>query len=248
MEKYKEKYKVVNTKVKPEVWRQLKRICAKKDLSIYDMLQMMCDCLVRYMDDRHNLTPELEQAMSVFEHMTGWKNAFNHCDPSTGKEVCETVVVCQDPKGKKTGHRVSMVRKPFMGQVEQTENIVQIYERMTEVLLPEIYRKLRMLAVDMDCNSIVDLMHLMIDSQTVRQLEDELRRDFEDANRAENGKAVEYGHRTRRKKHVSPDSISQQTIMFGDEDCEQAEREANDMPSIDWLEDNAGFSPHGGDW
>lgn len=203
----KDKYKVVATKVSPFVKNQIARLCKKKGLTEYEMLQMMCDCLVRYMDDRHNLTPELEQAMSIFEHMDGWKGAYNLADPTAEREVYEAVYITADGGGKRKGFRASMVRKPFMGVWEQTDNVVSIYERLTEILLPEMYRKLRRLAVDMDCNSIVDMLHTMIDSQTILELNKEYRKEFEDANRAENNKPLEYGRRTRRKKTYTPDTL-----------------------------------------
>ena len=127
----------ISTKVHPAVKEKLRRLCAKRGLTEYEMLQMVCDCIVRYMDDRHNLTPELEQAMSIFEHMVGWRNAYNLADPTIESEVQEAVYITSDGAHKKKGFRAHLVRKPFMGEWEQTDNVVQIFERMTEVLLPE---------------------------------------------------------------------------------------------------------------
>ena len=228
-------YLVIATKVKPEVKRQIGKLCKQKKLTEYGMLQMVCDCLVRYMDDQHNLSPELEQAMSVFEHMEGWKDALNLADPTVKKEICEAVYIQQDKEGKKKGFRCSMVTKPIMGEWTHTDNVVYIYERMTEVLLPEIYRKMRLLAAEMDCNSIVDLLHSMIDAQAVIQLNEGFRKEFEDADRATNGKPVAYGQRTRRKKHYDPDTMPEQRLRF-------------DERKDDGLEDDLGFRPHGGEW
>lgn len=214
----KEKYRVVATKVSASVKSQIARLCRRKGLTEYEILQMMCDCLVRYMDDRHNLDPQLEQVMSIFEHMEGWKDAYNLADPTADREVCEAIYVTADREGKHHGFRAHMVRKPFMGLWDQTDNVVTIYERMTEVLLPDIYNKLRLLSVDMNCNSIVNLLHTMIDTQTAIEMNNEYRRGFEDANRADNGKPYVYGQRTRRKKTYTPDTMPEQvSIAFTDE-------------------------------
>lgn len=243
-----ERFRVVATKVNAWVKAQLAKLCKKKGLTEYEMLQMMCDCLVRYMDDRHNLSPELEQAISIFEHMEGWKGQFNIADPTAQHEVCEAVYIMADKAGKRHGFRAMMVRKPYMGAPDATYNIVSIFERMTEVLLPEIYRKLRMLAVDMDCNSIVDLLHRMIDAQDIERLNEEFRREFEDANRAENGKPYVYGARTKRKKTYSPDTMpGQQTIMFSPSDVPDMP-EYNKPTSTEEMERDMGFRPHGGEW
>jgi hypothetical protein len=43
------------------------------------------------------------------------------------------------------------------------------------------------------------------------------------------GRAIEYGNRAKRKKHLTPDSI-QQHIVFGDDDREVADMEAGYKP------------------
>ena len=85
----KPKYVSLITKVNYDTARGLKRIEMKKGLSVYGMLQMMCDCIRRYMDSAHNLSEEIEQAMSIFEHMEGWKDALNLAEPSVDKVIGE---------------------------------------------------------------------------------------------------------------------------------------------------------------
>lgn len=215
----------ISTKVHPAVKEKLRRLCAKRGLTEYEMLQMVCDCIVRYMDDRHNLTPELEQAMSIFEHMVGWRNAYNLADPTIQSEVQEAVYITSDGAHKKKGFRAHLVRKPFMGEWEQTDNIIQIFERMTEVLLPEMYLDLRRLAVEKECYNLVELMRKLINDQTILELNDEIRKEFEDTARADNGKEYRYGRRTRQTKSRDIESCGQQTIQFNQEDIETSRNE-----------------------
>jgi hypothetical protein len=132
-----QKYEMIQTKVSKEAHYRLKQIEHKKGLTSYGIIQMMCDCIVRYMDDRHNLTPELEQAMGIFEHMEGWKDALNWADPSVNKEVVEAIYFLVDPEGKKKGTRAVLVTKPFFGNWTEDKNIQHIVERVLELLLPE---------------------------------------------------------------------------------------------------------------
>lgn len=215
----------VSTKVHPAVKEKIRRLLAKRGLSEYEMLQMVCDCIVRYMDDRHNLSPELKQAMGIFEHMVGWKNAYNLADPTIKSEVQEAVYITSDAAHKKKGFRAHLVRKPFMGEWEQTDNIIAIFERMTEVLLPEMYLDLWRLAVKMECHNLVELMRTLIDAQTILELDGEIRREFEDAARADNGKEYRYGRRTRQTKSRDIESFGQQTIQFNQEDIETSHNE-----------------------
>ena len=210
-EQVKEKYEMMQTKVHPVVYARVKRIMKLKGLSDYNILQMMVDCIVRYMDDRHNLTPEMEQLMSIFEHMEGWRDALNIADPSVRRVVGEAIYFLFDEEGKKKGCRAVHVTKPFFGHWSEDMNVQHILERALCLLMPERYRRLRALAVDMECSSMLELFDKLIDHHTREEDAAELRRGFEDADRAENGKPLAYGQRTRRKKHTSPDSL------FGDD-------------------------------
>ena len=252
----KEKFKVIATKVSTFVKERIGRICKKRGLNEYDMLQMMCDCIVRYMDDRHNLTPEMERVMSIFEHLEGWKNAFNLADHTTESDICEAFYV-MSAKGKK-GFRVIHVQRPWWDGVKewkQSENIQMMLERFFEVLVPERYKRLRMLSAEKGMESQLDLLDYLIDSQLSDEYNAQYRQEFEDAARAENGKPLVYGERTRRVKHHSPDDyIEQGVIQFGEEDRQLAAEEVKDSMENDpdaerkWLEENSDYRPFGHEW
>ena len=79
----------IATKLSPEAYGKLRELCAKKQMKPYTMLQNMCDVVIRYMDDRHNLSPAIEEAMRIFEHLEGWQNCFNWADWQAKPEVGE---------------------------------------------------------------------------------------------------------------------------------------------------------------
>lgn len=201
------KYEMMQTKVRPEVYARVKRIMKLKGLTDYQLLQMMVDCIDRYMSDKHNLTPEMERAMSIFEHMEGWKDAMNHADPSVNRIIGEAIYFLFDGEGKKKGCRAVHVTKPFFGNWSEDVNIQHILERFICLLMPERYRRLRSLAVDMECTSILDLVDKLIDIHTKDSDMAVFRALFADDGRAENGKPLAYGERTKRKRHSSPDSM-----------------------------------------
>lgn len=228
-----DKFQVLSTKVSPRAFKILKRLADKKGLKIYELLQICVDCLVRYTSDQYNLTPELEKVMGIFEHMIGWAGALNIADPTVQTTISEaTYYLTAD--GKK-GTRAVHVNRPFFGQWQQDENIQHILDRTLENLVPERYRRLRLLAVENNCSSILELIDLLIerngsDTENDRQI----REGFEDCNRGENNHAVEYGQRTRRKKHYSPDTMpSEQTINFS----------PDDVPDLPELREDKPFNP-----
>ena len=220
-----EKYKNVSSKLSKYSIERLTRIAQKKNMSIYTLIQMVCDTIIRYMDDRHNLSEEIERAMAIFEHMTGWADALNLADPTGNKEVAQAVYIFQDADGHKKGFRATMVNKPFFDKWTQTENVMDIFERIFNICMPELYMKLFRARIILGCER---------GSEVIKHLNGELRQEFEDAARMDNGKGYGYGQKTKGLQHRTPDSVARdQRIIFDDDDKALAEMEANNRIE-DW--------------
>lgn len=205
-----EHYKTVATKISPEAYRQLEQLAMKHGMKIYELIQMCADTLLRYMSDAHNLTPKMERAMAVFEHLTGWAGSMNLAEPTGDKRISEAIYFLTSPKKK--GCRAVLVTTPFLGEMNQTENVQVILERTIELMVPERYRRLRLLAAEHNIQSLLGVIDWLIDYHSTDSDTEEMRRMFEDALRAENNKPVAYGERTKRKKHYTPDTMP--TIHF----------------------------------
>lgn len=242
-----DKFVVIGTKTSPDFAETFYRICAKKGIKPYQAMQMMVDAFVRYTDDRHNLSAEMEQLMSIFEHMDGWKDAFNLADASADRHIEEAIYLLSAKD--RAGARAIIVHRPYFGNWSETANIQYIIERVIEVLLPERYWRLRDLAKEMECGSLLELLDRLVDAHTVEQLNAEFRKDFEDCNRSEYGRPIEYGARTKRKKHVGTEIYEQQTIHFTEDDRQQSNEEIkrSDMSAQEFLDD-LDYSPHGAEW
>ena len=216
-----ERYVTIATKVSRRAAEQLARIAKKKNTTIYELIQLSCDTLIRYMDDRHNLSEEMERAMSLFEHLVGWADALNLADPTVNKEVCQAVYIFQDADGKKKGFRAKLVDRPFCGMWTEDSNVMHIFERILNICMPELYMKLLRVRIVLDCKSISEVLNVLADAEVIMQLNGELRQDFEDAARADNGRGYAYGQKTKGLQHRTPDSLAQdQRLKFDDEESE----------------------------
>lgn len=216
-----ERYVTIATKVSRRAAEQLARIAKKKNTTIYELIQLSCDTLIRYMDDRHNLSEEMERAMSLFEHLVGWADALNLADPTVNKEVCQAVYIFQDADGKKKGFRAKLVDRPFCGIWTEDSNVMHIFERILNICMPELYMKLLRARIALDCKSISEVLNVLADAEVIMQLNSELRQDFEDAARADNGRGYAYGQKTKGLQHRTPDSLAQdQRLKFDDEGSE----------------------------
>ena len=196
-------YQVVNTKINLMTYYRLMKLLRKKGLNFYQMIQNFCDCLVRQMDDRHNLTPESEQLMSTFEHMIGWEGNFNLADPTAKPEISEATYYMTDADGKK-GVRVVHVEKPFFGNWTQTYNVQQILEKFLCLTFPQLYRRLRFIAVCRQCSSILELLNNVVAEMETEEHKRELIADFEDADRGDFGQKPDH-NKYRRHLNRTPD-------------------------------------------
>lgn len=222
------KFVPITTKVSPATYKQIMNICKKKGITVYEMLQMMCDCIVRYMSSAHNLTPQMEKAMSIFEHLQGWKNAFNLAENDIDPEVAEAIYFIGNKKYK--GVRAIHITKPFMTVWRQTENIQDIIERFFCLVIPERYKRLRQVATQMDCSSILEVIDHLVDEYVSDTDLNDIRAEFEDADRSDFG-TKPTDQRYKRKLHISMENKRvqerQQTITFTDDDIALANEEAN---------------------
>ena len=224
-----EKYVTLATKVSRTAAEQLARIAKKKGMTIYELIQMVCDTLIRYMDDRHNLSEEIERAMAIFEHLVGWADALNLADPTVHKEVCQAVYIFQDADGQKKGFRAKMVSKPFMGIWEEDSNVMHIFERVLNVCMPELYMKLYRAKVVLECDSVSEVINRLADAEVIIRMNGEMRQEFEDAARMDNGRAVAYGQKTKGLQHRTPDSLAQDQ-RFNFDDWEGEHRQTDFVP------------------
>ena len=92
-----------------------------------------------------------------------------------------------------------------------------------------LYRDLRQVGVALETESLRETLTMMCDAQLLKHLDESDREelpqvgDFHDF-----GKQIQYGRKTKRKPHRTPDSLanSQQRIVFDDDDREVAGYEA----------------------
>ena len=209
-------YEPMGTKISPDMAKVWNEICDSLGTDTYHMLQWFIYAMIRAASPQHKLTPDIQRLMTWLENDVAWQDSINLCAPKGKMSIAQMVLILEQ-KDKK-GFAAVMIDKPYMHECKQTECVDDIVERVIEVCTKGIYRRLRRLATDMDCTSLSDLLITMTDAQTILNLEEENRIEMNGENHfADNGKAIEYGKRTKRKHHKTPDSI-QTPIHFEPED------------------------------
>lgn len=224
-ENNKERFEQLGTKIDPSVAEVLNACCDVLGVDVYHLLQWFCYVIVKASAPMHELDPRIQKLMTMLDRDAGWQKAFNLANPDE-LDVAQVVLILEQKNHK--GFGAVMVDKPWMGEaMRQTECVDAILERVTEVTMRGIYRRLRLMGAKMDCQSLSDVLLTMIDAQTILDLDEGFRAELPGmGDHADNGRQVAYGKRSKAKHHRTPDSLARdQRIIFDDGDREIAEYE-----------------------
>lgn len=214
-----DRFEQIGSKIDPAMAEVLDACCNALGVDIYHLLQWFCYVIVKASAPMHALDPRIQKLMTMLDRDAGWQNAFNLCNPDHLK-VAQVILILEQE-----GHRgfgAVMVDKPWMGEMtNQTECVDDILERVAEVTMSGIYRRLRLMGAELDCNNLSDILLTMLDAQDIVNLDARDRAEGPQmGDIAPNGKAVAYGKRTKRKKHFSPDTMPVTGNLFDDIDHE----------------------------
>ena len=237
----KENYVLVQTKVSPQQAELLDAICNVLGVNTYQIFQMFFYTLCKASSPMHELSPEIRKLMTMMETDAGWAEAFNMANPDN-LNVAQAILILEQKNHK--GFGAVMIDRPFMtsapemvgdldpnrGDPQMTENVDDILERVCEVTMHGIYRRIRLMGARMNCKNLSDVLLTMIDAQTILEMEEESKVEMQGQPLYDGrGRPVEYGQRTKSKPHRDPDSVANDLrIKFADDDRAAADHEASD--------------------
>jgi hypothetical protein len=232
-----EKTKNVSTKVPIWVAELLNLICASRGTDIYGLLKLVLEFIIETAKVSGPVPPAMQTILHMLKMDVDWNRAFAFSDPSATMDVAQVILVLQqhDKDGARQGFGLAMIDKPFLPGEEPTMTLCvdDILERVAEVSMKGLYRELRQVGVALETESLRETLTMMCDAQLLKHLDESDRcelpqvGDFHDF-----GKQIQYGRKTKRKPHRTPDSldadqrIKQQTIIFDDYDRDVSDYEA----------------------
>ena len=192
----KDKFLNMSTKISPDaavVWNE---ICKNLATDTYHLLQNFIYTMIRAAADPHALNPDIQKILTMLEADAGWQKAFNLCAPNVKAKVSQVVLIMEQD-GRK-GFGAVMIDKPFMGDATMTECTDDILERVCEVTMRGIYRRLRLLGAQMECNNLSDVLLTLIEKQSNEELDAENRREMQGSDRfTDYGREYAYGKKTK---------------------------------------------------
>ena len=228
--------KNVSTKVPVWVADLLNIICAARGTDIYGLMQLVLEFIIETAKVNGPVPPQMQALLHMLKMDADWNKAFSFSNPTATMDIAQVILVLQQHDGKtpRQGFGLAMIDKPFLPGETPTMTLCvdDILERVAEVSMKGLYKELRQIGVAYETESLRETLTMMCDSQLIDHLNqmdaDELPKvgDFHDF-----GKVIEYGNKSKRKPHRTPDSLanSQQRIIFDDFD-----RDLVDMEVKDW--------------
>ena len=205
------------TRVSPDIGARMLAICDQYGFSVFHCLRMLAEVMVRMGDDMHNLTPELMRIIRQFENIPGWSKSICLADNTQEFGIVEAIYIMRAPG--KEGYRLCLVERPTMdGDAygwSATYNLQRILERFIEVMNPSLYRHLRLLAVELGTESMLDTIQRIADEFMENPDEVELRLQFEGNDWH---KGAQMTDRTRYKRPYTPSEEHLQKTLFDHED------------------------------
>ena len=247
----KEKFVPMGTKISADMAVVWDAVCNALETDTYNLLQQFIQSTIKAASTPHEKSQEVERLLNMLDIDVGWQNAINLCAPNGKLSIAQMILIVE--QDDKEGFEAIMLDKPFMGECQQTENADKIFERLVEVIFKRTYRRLRMLGAKLHVESQRALLEKMIDTETDANLSAEDWEEMHGLNDfAENNRRVEYGKRTKRVKHRTPDEfIEQGVITFSPEDTPTGVDGIPDKSeeARRWLEENSdGDRPFGMEW
>ena len=227
MKEEKKRFEGLGTKIDPAMYEVLNACCDALGVDVYHLLQWFAYTIIRASAPMHELDPRIQKLLAMMESDAGWQQAFNLANPN-GLRVAQAILILEQEDRK--GFGAVMIDRPFFGDARQTECVDSILERVTEVTMRGIYRRLRLMGAKMDCQNLSDVLLTMIDMQTILDLDEGFRAELPGmGDHADNGRPVAYGKKTKAKQHRTPDSLARdQRIIFDDDDKTLADMEVKD--------------------
>ena len=215
-ENNKERFEQLGTKIDPAMAEVLNACCDAMQTDVYHLLQWFAYVIVKASAPMHALDPRIQKLMALLDSDAGWQTAFNLANPDD--LTIAQVILILEQQGHK-GFGAVMIDKPFFDEARQTECVDDILERVTEVTMSGIYRRLRLMGAKMECNNLSDVLLTMLDAQDILHLDEGFLSEMPQmGDVAPNGKPLAYGKRTKRKKHFTPDTMPTVGSLFDDID------------------------------
>lgn len=228
-------YMVIATKVSPSSAYLIRKICERVGIKPYRLMQHVLSCMVRYMDERHNLDPQLTQLIELFFTDLGkFKEKYNMCDPGAQTAITNALFFLGDHKHHDGRQSVLVTPEqkgkdgiPFPPQEDwNVQHQLEYFLQQSDFYL---YKKIRQAGAKYGVKSTYDMLQRIAEEVTeCDTMSEEIRQLFLDNDRSEYGKKPADQPYKRHPNRIPRDMFTGQEPS-ADLKAEQARKMERDM-------------------
>ncbi len=205
--------------ITPEAYDSISRAATRMGMTNYEMAQLMAEALLRYMDDRHSLDPELRRIIRMFEFTNGQKvgrkaneGGVNLAMPGQDKFITSAIYLL----GAQSGVKQRAVLVPD-GMFETcTYNIQDIFSEFMRIVLPGHAARLKRIMSKLGTTSMVEALDILLDELDTEDDDTYIRELFADNERSNYGRPIEYKQYQRRIRRTIYDNEQGQEVQSTD--------------------------------
>ena len=172
-----------------------------------DLVKMFIHAFIESAKHDGPISPDMQHFLNLLKIEPGWHKAFNFADVTALTEIAQIIIVLQQ-QGRK-GFGLTMIDKPWMGEPTQTMCVDEIFERVVNVSMPYLSKRIISIGDKFCCSSIRETLTLLCE-----YMDDYLQREEDQAELPgygeyhDFGKAMESIRLYKRVQHRTPDSVS----------------------------------------
>jgi hypothetical protein len=191
-----------------------------------DLLKMFVQAFIESAKHCGPVSQDIQLLLDILKIEGDWNKAFNFADITKQKRIAQVVLILEQPG--RDGYGAVLINRPYLPGKKpyMTYCVDDILERVAEVSMKGVYQRLRDIGNEIGTQSLRETLLKLIEDYKKHSMWLQFEEEGPQlGNYSDFGRAIEYGNRAKRKKHLTPDSI-QQRIVFGDDDREAADMEA----------------------
>ena len=146
---------------------------------------MLIDIIIRYMDDRHNLSTEIERVITLFDDFPLKRKMLCIADSMDNLEAITAVYILGSRS--RQGQKAVLIERDAFDRLTEDWNTSHIIDKVMNVCCPSLYKKLRIKASALHVDTVFAVIEY---NMHIAETEDDmtaLRDEFEDCRRTDFG-------------------------------------------------------------
>jgi len=165
---------IISTKVTPNAANKFNAAAERMGMnSGYELVQLVIDCLLRYIDAPSHATNELKRMMQIFDDFTYSTGRLRLTNAPIGSDSQITKAIYFVRNAQKKYEYLVKVDKPFMGNANEDYNVQTMFKDFLSCAFPRQWAKLTDIARAIGTDNELEAFQYLLDEDAPTMTQDE---------------------------------------------------------------------------